>query len=193
MENKNISGYFAAAKPLLKTQKLKTKTVVENAASLQDCLNRIPAGEYLAAVWQVNELKLGYYQNGSFKFAAGSEVEEKYLLELRIFNDEYEVYIVKTGSGYKMRIICDNTDDGNLTTVTDSTSDMFGSRCEADLPEGFALVKEPGRKISIVVPCGQKADKYAVTTRSYVTYDKSTGLAGYGYYRWLAIAPAEGR
>lgn len=53
------------------------------------------------------------------------------------------------------------------------------------------MVKEQGRKIRIVLPCAQKADKYAVTTRSYVTFDKDTGLSGYGFYRWVEIMPFE--
>lgn len=192
MENKKQMGYFAQEKPVLESHQVKTCVTTQNFDSLQQCLKIIPEGNYQVAVYQINEMKLGYYQNKTFTFSDGSVIDEKYFIEMRLFNKDSEIYILKTASSYKIRIICDGASDGENFTVTDSNSVIFGSRCETNnLPEGFVMVKEQGRKIRIVLPCAQKADNYAVTTRSYVTFDKDTGLSGYGFYRWVEIMPFE--
>ena len=45
----------------------------------------------------------------------------------------------------------------------------------------------------LVLPVAEQADEYKLLTRSYVQFDEKTGQAGYAYYRWLDIVPADGR
>ncbi len=192
MENKKQACYFAKEKSVLESHHVKTYVTTQSFEGLQQCLKIIPEGKYQVVVYQINEMKLGYYQDKTFIFSDAGVIDEKYFIEMRLFNKDSEIYILKTANNYKMRIICDSSSDGEDFTVTDSTSAIFGSRCETnDLPEGFVMVKEQGRKICIVLPCVQKADKYAVTTRSYVAFDQDTGLAGYAFFRWVEIMPFE--
>lgn len=145
--------------------------------------------EYLVAAWMVNELKLGYYQNGMFYFSESDVVEEKYLLEIRIFNEHEELYVVKRDDKFFTRLIREGS--GEALKAVDSTSIIFGKK-NAQLEAGFVKLVEKGRKISLVIPSSEDAEKYSLTTRSYIVVNNTTGQSGYGYYRWVRIAAAKG-
>lgn len=173
----------------------KRNAKIENfcCAHIEDGLAKLKDGEFQVAAWMVNELKLGYYENGRFCFADGSNLEEKYLLELRVFNKQQELHLIKNEDRLCASIITDGY--GDDVKSVDSTSVMFGKREEAvQLPSGFAKLIEEGRKISLVIPAKESAEKYMLTTRSYITYHGVTGQAGYGYHRWVEIvAKKEGK
>lgn len=148
--------------------------------------------EYQVVAHCVNEIKMGWYKAGGFVFADGDSVSDEYLQQLRVFNENEEILIKKTGHTYWVRKIDDSC--GTEVKTVDSTSIVFGKRVEAvNLPEDFVKVFEPGRKVNLVLPVKENSDKYCVTTRSYVTYDKKTGQAGYGYYRYVAIEVEGGK
>lgn len=158
-------------------------------SSLGEALSNLGAGEFKVAAWMMNELKMGYYKNGSFSFADTGELNEKYLLELRVFNKDKELYVIKRGEGFSARIISEGS--GEALKAIDSTSVIFGSQ-EEIFEGGFVKLFETGRKISLVIPSYEVAARYTLTTRSYVTNNKATGQAGFGFYRWVEIAAEKG-
>lgn len=142
--------------------------------------------EYQVVAHCVNEIKMGWYKGGRFVFSDGNDLSDEYLQQMRVFNENEEILIKKTGHNYWVRKIND-VSGADIKTV-DSTAVIFGKRIvDNQLPDDFVMVFEPGRKVKLVLPVKEKSEKYCVTTRSYVTYDDKTGQAGYGYYRYVAI------
>lgn len=175
-------------------------TVVERRAEilqqpqvkLAEALTFLQGNEYKVVAHFVNCVRFGYYNEGKFTFADGEELAERYLVQLRIFNAEEEVYLQKQGAGYYLQYINDELGQEAVPTV-DSVSQFFGHRVAGELPQSFAELWEAGRKIKIVLPAAKQADEYNLLTRSYVQFDEQTGQAGYAYYRWLDIVPVERR
>lgn len=168
----------------------KALIVAKAGAELAEGLKLLQDGKHLVAAHFVNCMRLGYYEDGSFRFAGGEALEEKYLQQLRVFNEREELYLQRQGDKYYLQYINDEQGEESVTCV-DSCSQFFGKRVQAALPQGFVQLWEPGRKIRLVLPAAELADTYQLVTRSYVQYDAKTGQAGYGCYRWVAVAPAE--
>lgn len=150
-----------------------------------------------------NSLKMGWLINGELTFSDSmSKLEDKYLQQLRAFNESEEVLIKKIGINtaekyhYWVRKIDDTFVDD--TEYIDSISTIFGKKMSTvivdsdKLPKDYSFVSvyEPGRKIKLVFPVKNnetESKTFCVTTRSYIGYDDKTGQAGYKYYRYVAI------
>lgn len=164
--------------------------------SLKDFLAQNAQGSY-KVIWRaMNELKFGYYNrenSSSFTFYDNVVPDEKYLINLRLFNEVEEIMVQKSGSQYTVRIIKDEevtSKETNNVQVVDDASTLFGERTDKNLQSStFVKLKETGRKISMIIPTSDSAKYYALVTRSYITFDEKTGQAGYGYYRYLDIRP----
>ncbi len=129
----------------------------------------------------------GWYKNGELIFSTPVEIDDADVEEIRAFNDSTELLLQRRRDVYWVRRITDKAGD-EMTTV-DSTSCLFGKITGTSVAEGFAELYEPGRKIRLVIPANDaaKEDTYTITTRSYIQYDETTGQAGYGFSRYLAI------
>lgn len=129
----------------------------------------------------------GWYKNGELIFSQPIVIADADVEEIRAFNDLQEVLLQRRDDTYWVRSITDKT--GDTIKAVDSTSCLFGAVTGATVPDGFAELYEPGRKINMVIPVNdaRKGDVYTITTRSYITYDEITGQAGYGYSRYLKI------
>ncbi len=165
------------------------KTLLETAFSvtLAAALVKLRGAEYKVVAHFVNCVQFGYYKQGSFYFADGCELKEKYLEQLRIFNLEEELYLQRQGEAWCLQYINDTQGTDSVQAV-DSSSQFFGHSVEGSFTNGFIKLWEAGRKISLLLPAKQKAERYELVTRSYVQYDAKTGQAGYSTYRWVDIA-----
>ena len=174
-------------KLVLTERKSKIEEVFLTSKAMDILVDKANAGmEYQVVAHCVNEIKMGWYKDGSFIFADGDSVNDAYLQQMRVFNDNEEILIKKTGHNYWVRKISDTC--GSDVKTVDSTSTIFGKRADSNnLPDDFVMVYEPGRKVKLILPVKEKSEKYCVTTRSYITYDDNTGQSGYGYYRYVAI------
>lgn len=167
--------------------------------NIQEFLRQNTKQVYKVVLHAVNEIKFGYYNlddNKQFVFPDDDSIEEKYIIELRLFNENEEIYLLKDNEEncYKARIIKDNLNENEdnvqkITTIDDAST-LFGKEIEDNsISSNFVKLKESGRKISLVVPSKDKATYYALVTRSYIIFDEKTGQAGIGYYRYLDIRP----
>ncbi len=158
---------------------------------LTDILKQHANDQYLVIAYLHNEIRLGRYQQGTLTFADNRNLDENHLIELRAFNNTQEIYIRKINNKYLVRNITDGT--GEPIETVDTTSNIFGKRVpDTNTPQGYTRLKEDGRKITITIPTTQQADNYALTTRSYITYDSDTGQAGFAYYRYVNITADRG-
>ena len=144
------------------------------------------AGNYHVVAFLVDKVLIGKAEAGKLIFADKQNLDEKYLKELRVFNCNKELLLKKIGKVMKLRVIEDNGAGENFENLmcVDDYSKFFGAPYE--LEDGFVTLREEKRKISLKVPAEEKTERF-LATRSYVVADEATGLAGYGYYRYLEI------
>lgn len=183
-------NFFGSGEAVLRAVNKKALIVNKSGVGLEDGLKLLQGGRHLAAAHFVNCVRFAYYENGSFRFANSSEIEEKYLQQLRVFNEQEELYLQRQGDKYYLQYINDELGEKSMVCV-DSSSQFFGKRVQAELSRGFVQLWEPGRKIRLVLPASKEAETYQLITRSYVQYDAKTGQAGYSCYRWVAVLPGE--
>ena len=193
---KKLENFFEKQKYLQIKEINSIKSECKINTSLKDFLAQNAQGSY-KVIWRaMNELKFGYYNrenSSSFTFYDNVVPDEKYLINLRLFNEVEEIMVQKSGSQYTVRIIKDEevtSKETNNVQVVDDASTLFGERTDKNLQSSiFVKLKETGRKISMIIPTSDSAKYYALVTRSYITFDEKTGQAGYGYYRYLDIRP----
>lgn len=164
-----------------------TTAITYTSGSIAQILNTCSiTGKVIA--YSMNELKFGYFTENTCIFADGKPLDEPYLLQLRIFNDNGEILLQKDGSTFQMRHIQDAAEQGKETEYIDIVSPLLGDRnAGAQVPPHFACLFEQGRKISMTIPTDETAKNYLLKTRNYITYDKKTGQAGYGFWRFVDI------
>lgn len=166
--------------------------IEKKVSSFAEALDEYANDNYIAVVHCVNEIKFGYYKNKQFYFADDKSLEEKYILQARLFNQDKELLLQRKENTFLVRFINDNSendyDNKNEMEYVDSKSPLFGDRdTKAKLPQGFVRLVEKGRKLSMIIPTDEVAKKYLLKTRSYIGYDEKTGQAGYKFWRYLAL------
>ena len=178
-----------------------TKEEYTDIRNIQEFLNRYAKNQYKVVIHAVNEIKFGYYNlqaDNKFTFADDKAIEEAYILQIRLFNQNEEILIKQDtddieNNVYTARIIKDskeNKEPKQLVQVIDDASVLFGERInDSKVKAGFAHLVESGRKISLNIPAIEQVKTYALVTRSYIDFDEKIGQAGIGYYRYLDIRP----
>ena len=159
-------------------------------AALCEKLEVLGMKEANVVVWQVHGITWGRWQNGSFKLAGDAAKKCSLWLELRVFNEEEELHLKKSGDMWLGRWRKDGA--GEATEYVDSISRFWGERVEAaDAPEGYMKLEDAARKLKQILPQAEEHAKYyGLVTRSYIGYE-ATGQAGYADYRYVRIAAAD--
>ena len=159
-------------------------------AALCEKLEVLGMKEANAVVWQVHGITWGRWQNGSLKLAGDAAKKCSLWLELRVFNEEEELHLKKSGDLWLGRWRKDGA--GEATEYVDSISRFWGEMVEAaDLPEGYMKLEDAARKLKQILPQAEEHAKYyGLVTRSYIGYE-ATGQTGYADYRYVRIAAAD--
>ena len=161
-----------------------------NETALYEKLETLGMKEANVVVWQVHGITWGRWQNGSLKLAGDAAKKCSLWLELRVFNEEEELHLKKSGDLWLGRWRKDGA--GEATEYVDSISRFWGEMVEtADLPEGYMKLEDAARKLKQILPqAEERAKYYGLVTRSYIGYE-ATGQAGYADYRYVRIAAAD--
>lgn len=161
-----------------------------NETALCEKLETLGMKEANVVVWQVHGITWGRWQNGSLKLAGDAAKKCSLWLELRVFNEEEELHLKKSGDMWLGRWRKDGA--GEATEYVDSISRFWGDRVEAaDAPEGYMKLEDAARKLKQILPqAEERAKYYGLVTRSYIGYE-ATGQAGYADYRYVRIAAAD--
>ena len=165
-------------------------SLARKEAALCEKLEVLGMKEANVVVWQVHGITWGRWQNGSLKLAGDAEKKCSLWLELRVFNEEEELHLKKSGDMWLGRWRKDGA--GEATEYVDSISRFWGERVEAaDAPEGYMKLEDAARKLKQILPqAEERAKYYGLVTRSYIGYE-ATGQAGYADYRYVRIAAAD--
>lgn len=165
-------------------------SLARKEAALCEKLETLGMKEANVVVWQVHGIAWGCWQNGSLKLAGDVAKNCSLWLELRVFNEEEELHLKKSGDLWLGRWRKDGA--GEATEYVDSISRFWGEMVEAaDLPEGYMKLEDAARKLKQILPQAEEHAKYyGLVTRSYIGYE-ATGQAGYADYRYVRIAAAD--
>ena len=165
-------------------------SLARKEAALCEKLETLGMKEANVVVWQVHGITWGCWQNGSLKLAGDVAKNCSLWLELRVFNEEEELHLKKSGDLWLGRWRKDGA--GEATEYVDSISRFWGEMVEAaDLPEGYMKLEDAARKPKQILPQAEEHAKYyGLVTRSYIGYE-ATGQAGYADYRYVRIAAAD--
>ena len=165
-------------------------SLARKEAALCEKLEVLGMKEANVVVWQVHGITWGRWQNGSLKLAGDAAKKCSLWLELRVFNEEEELHLKKSGDMWLGRWRKDGA--GEATEYVDSISRFWGERVEAaDAPEGYMKLEDAARKLKQILPQAEEHAKYyGLVTRSYIGYE-ATGQAGYADYRYVRIAAAD--
>ncbi|UZE45743.1 CRISPR-associated protein Csx19 [Selenomonas sputigena] len=165
-------------------------SLARKEAALCEKLEVLGMKEANVVVWQVHGITWGRWQNGSLKLAGDAAKKCSLWLELRVFNEEEELHLKKSGDMWLGRWRKDGA--GEATEYVDSISRFWGERVEAaDAPEGYMKLEDAARKLKQILPqAEERAKYYGLVTRSYIGYE-ATGQAGYADYRYVRIAAAD--
>lgn len=165
-------------------------SLARKEAALCEKLETLGMKEANVVVWQVHGIVWGCWQNSSLKLAGDVAKNCSLWLELRVFNEEEELHLKKSGDLWLGRWRKDGA--GEATEYVDSISRFWGEMVEAaDLPEGYMKLEDAARKLKQILPQAEEHAKYyGLVTRSYIGYE-ATGQAGYADYRYVRIAVAD--
>lgn len=165
-------------------------SLARSEAALCEKLEELGMKEGAVVVWQVQGIAWGRWQGGSLKLAGDAAKKCSLWLELRVFNEEEELRLKKSGDLWIGRWRRDGA--GETTEYVDSISRFWGERAEAaDAPEGYMELEDAARKLKQILPqVEERAKYYGLVTRSYIGYEE-TGQAGYADYRYVRIAAAD--
>ena len=158
---------------------------------LEDKLHELGLQDGYAVIWQIHSIAWGTLKAGKISFSSDVPKNEL-ILELRVFNENEEIYLQKQGDKFVGRFR--NDASGEDAEYVDSASRFWGdfNSIESENTEGFMNLTDKDRKISMKIPKIESVAKYyALETRSYVGINQQTAQAGYTDYRFKAIIPAD--
>lgn len=164
-----------------------TIPVAETQKSLVQLAGAYMKHDGLVIVWQYHRVIWGRWTQGRLTFSDGTDLDEGLILEVRLFNDAEELHLRRTGSAYTGRYICDG--EGTSGDFVDTSARIWGEL--QSFVDGYAVLKDTKRFITLAIPADEQAKYYVLATRNYITIHEN-GQAGYGDYRFLAVAPWKG-
>lgn len=158
------------------------------AAGLQAKLQELDFQTGLVVLWQINAISWGKWEGGQLHFPE-TVPQDGLLLEVRVFNENEELHLLKQGGGFEGRYRKDG--EGEEAEYIDSASRFWGRKTETqECAEGYMKLVDGDRKLQMLLPAIEaEAEYYALETRSYVGINEQTAQAGYVDYRFKAIRP----
>ncbi|MFN8672930.1 MAG: CRISPR-associated protein Csx19 [Candidatus Sericytochromatia bacterium] len=139
--------------------------------------NQLNSTKYITVVYLDNEVKIGYLKkntnNYSFLFHDNSNIEDKFIQKIRVFNENEEILIWKTNNKFKARHIKD--EQGSETEYVDVNQVLFGTKSEKLENQAFTKLLEEKRGIELIIggnfETSTSKKRVAIQTRNYVEYN----------------------
>jgi CRISPR-associated protein (TIGR03984 family) len=157
-------------------------------SDIEAIIKKVIKGDAVLVVWQMNRIIWGIWQDGEIVLSDGSRLEMIYVNEMRVFNEQGELHLSKSGDAFSGRY---REDQGNQSCeYVDTVSRFWGSKGKRE--KGFVELNDEERKIQLTVPCDKDGKYYGLVTRNYIGINDKTGQAGYDDYRYVRIISGEG-
>lgn len=171
------------------TEVILTERQVKSWEDLQRIVDEYIQSGYVIAYLHYKVL-IGKVKDKVLAFYRGETFDPKYLLKLRAFNEEKEVYLWRRTEGeFHVRFRIDGK--GSKTDVVDAEQILWGTSSRV-LGDGWTLLSE-NRGVELILPGNFEAFKddkgekrVKLKTRHYVGYNE-LGQAGYVDCRFMNI------
>lgn len=175
---------------------VETVDIPASAEKLSRELTQRNVQKATAVLWQVNEIRCGIWQQGTFSFPDEAPLNTKLLIELRIFNETSELHLQRENDRLIGRFRTD--DEGEAAEYVDTLARFWGSRSDAAREEekhsAWMTLRDPERKLELTLPKMEDSTENTVyvglVTRSYIGIH-TTGQAGYVDHRYCRITAAD--
>lgn len=165
------------------------KITINGEKSLDTILKQYLTANAAVICWQRHRISWGLWKNQVIQLADGTELDEDKILEIRVFNENEEIHLVRKGQNYCGRYVHDEAGQG--AAYVDSLSRFFGKK--QGQADGYITLRDSERFFTMTLPCDDSSSSYyGLVTRNYITADETTGQAGYTDYRFVRITSAEG-
>lgn len=170
---------------------IKSNTIVENNKNLNNAeltdiiIKSIEEGFIVAYLY--NKVIIGKIYNNRLIFYNDDEIDIKYLVMLRAFNKNEELYIWRnSGNRFNYRLRKDG--EGEEKNAVDAEQILWGTKSE-NLTEGWTRLSE-SRGMELIVPIDMDKSKdkkrIKLRTRHYIGFNE-LGQAGYIDSRFVDI------
>ena len=142
-------------------------------------------------LWQMNAVRFGTWDGHAFSFPAHAPLQMELLIELRIFNEQGELYLRCEDGQFVGRLRTDEA--GTEVDYVDTIARFWGSHHkEDDEDTAWMKLRDPSRKLELKLPAVEgKPEFVGLVMRSYIGVDNETGQAGYIDHRYYAIESAD--
>lgn len=102
---------------------------------------------YFILVHNYNAVLIGNIIDGEFSLYNNQSLEPRHILELRIFNNAWELHLIKTENEYKWRIRKDGV--GNEVEIFDERHGIYGTKAKRIDDDWSCLLEERGTRIYV--------------------------------------------
>lgn len=168
-------------------------SIEASAEALTSELQKWNLAQGVAVLWEMQDVLWGRAESGRLSFPANKGENPLYWQELRVFNEEAELHLVRRGENLVGRYRSDAGGE-RLVEYVDAMSRLWGERDEdqSEVPEGFVRLSDKGRGLSMVVPFdGSPSQWCGLVTRNYIKADEETWQAGYADMRFVSVVDAD--
>ncbi len=158
-------------------------------ATEEEILNALNMLEKDATVvlWNIQGIFWGRWEGHKISFHRENPLYAPWLEEMRVFNNEEELHLIKMGNHWLKRYIRD--DSGNPYVHIDCCSPLWGNTVR-DAGAGYVKVEDEERNLEMTIPViGEgygDANTIGLVTRNYIG-KLSTGQAGYVDFRYMDL------
>ncbi|GAB5046626.1 type III-D CRISPR-associated protein Csx19 [Thermodesulfovibrio sp. TK110] len=139
-----------------------------------------------AVAYLTYDVLIGRVINGEFEFYQNKIIQPDYLLKLRIFNAQKELFLWQTDTGLKGRLRID--EEGTETYVVDACQVLWGTD-KKKLTDGWSKLFEE-RGTELILPftnftVDNRKNRVFIKTRNYIQFHPITCLATYSDCRFI--------
>ena len=154
-------------------------------------LKRCNVQSATVVLWQVNAVRFGTWAQGTFSLSDDAPLRTDLLIELRVFNEQGELYLRCEDGRLIGRFRTD--EQGDTAEYVDTIARFWGSHHKDEAEDdAWMLLRDSSRKLELRLPAIKgKPDFVGLVTRSYIGVHKETGQAGYVDHRYCRIAAAD--
>jgi CRISPR-associated protein (TIGR03984 family) len=173
-----------------------TESVLKDYQDVEKLASEMAEGSFISAYLYYKVL-IGKVAGGKIWFPGGEIFNPRYLLKLRVFNQDQEILLWgRKGETFKKRLRVDNDSNGVVQEVIDAQQILWGTFAKGN-EEWTTLTEERGTELTLPLPFSEcevndQEKRMAITTRSYISYN-NVGQAGYVDCRFVKFGIYEGR
>lgn len=152
-----------------------------SAAQLVDLLGKHFSVNGYCVAYLDNQVLIGRFEEQQLLFYDGAQIDPRFLQRLRMFSDEQELLLWRTGQGFRWRKRIDGLEnEGSMVEAVEAEQILWGTKSEA-LTRGWTRLFE-GRGMELILPMDSAevtpVNRVKLTTRNYIGYN-ALGQAGY--------------